>query len=337
LIAAGVPAVLAMQDQVPVNTAREFSRVFYRRLLAHGLVDLACNEARASLLTADLPGSAIPVLFSRLPDNRLIVPLESEQAVTLDLQSFEPETIFIPAGPFLMGSPTDAAAPEDEKPQHQVDLPAYRIGKFPVTNQQYLEYVRQTGAAAAPETGWKLARQGKVPDEAKLAHPVTGVSWDEALGYCHWLSQQTGRRYRLPTEAEWEKAARGVEDARPYPWGDAWDPARCNNESDDTTPVDRFGSQTPYGCFDMAGNVWEWTSTIWGSSRHDPDYRYPYQNDSREAPEAAARYREYRICRGGAYTDASDRLRCSARARYAADTRHKRRGFRVVMEAGEAR
>jgi iron(II)-dependent oxidoreductase len=83
----------------------------------------------------------------------------------------------------------------------------------------------------------------------------------------------------------------------------------------------------------MAGNVWEWTSTIWGSNRSDPDYSYPYQNDSREAPEAAARYREYRICRGGAYADASDRLRCSARARYAADTRHKRRGFRVVMEA----
>ena len=108
-----------------------------------------------------------------------------------------------------MGSAEDAA-PEEEKPQHQVDLPAYRIGKFPVTNRQYLEYVRQTGVAVASETGWKLARVGKAPDKAKLAHPIVGISWDEALAYCHWLSQQTGRHYRLPTEAEWEKAARGA-------------------------------------------------------------------------------------------------------------------------------
>ena len=93
LIASGVPAVLAMQDQVPLKTAREFSRVFYRRLLTHGLADLACNEARASLMTANLPGSTIPVLFSRLADNRLIAPLEGNQAASLDLQPFEPETV----------------------------------------------------------------------------------------------------------------------------------------------------------------------------------------------------------------------------------------------------
>jgi formylglycine-generating enzyme required for sulfatase activity len=249
---------------------------------------------------------------------------------------FEPETISIPPGAFVMGSELGDNVPAEETPQHEFNLPAYEIGKFSVTNEQYAEFVKQTSTSISQKAGWLLARVGKTPPQGKLNHPVVGISWDEALAYCRWLSQQTGRQYRLPTEAEWEKAARGTDDNRLYPWGNEWDPQRCHCRGQDTKPVDEFKPQSPYQCYDMVGNVWEWTSTIWGNDRAKPDYTYPYQRDGRDSLEASQQlYREYRVCRGGSYRDQPSRLRCSVRARYAADSQNGRRGFRVVKELEE--
>jgi len=250
-------------------------------------------------------------------------------------QPGEPETMIeIPAGPFTMGS--NSGEPH-EGPQHQLSLPAYAIGKFPVTNAEYHFYVKQTRTTVSPKAGWELASVGQAPPPDKLDHPVVGVSWDEAAAYCVWLSQVSGRRYRLPTEAEWEKAARGADDARCYPWGDDFAPDRCNTGSRDTAPVTAHApaGNSPFGCADMAGNVWEWTQTMWGQNKDEPDYSYPTpeQDDGRtQPPPDDAVFREYRICRGGSYKDKPARLRCASRARVAADSQHPRRGFRVVCE-----
>lgn len=247
---------------------------------------------------------------------------------------FEPETMLIPSGPFLMGN--DAVA--TEAPQHQVDLPAYAIGKCAVTNAQYAKFVRQQRYPVAPAAGWELAAVGQQPPLGKGDHPVVGVSWDEALAYCCWLSEVTGGSYRLPSEAEWEKAARGS-DGRLYPWGNTFEPMYCNAKgagSNNTLPVAAKSpaGDSPWGVAQMVGNCWEWTSTCWGTQRTTPTYRYPYRaDDGRERLDpAVGPYREYRICRGGSFACNPDRVTCSTRGRYLADSRDSQRGFRIVLE-----
>jgi formylglycine-generating enzyme required for sulfatase activity len=249
---------------------------------------------------------------------------------------YEPETILIPAGPFLMGY--DNGQPE-EAPQHQVNLPDYHIGKYPVTNQQYAVFIQHNRHYEPPTNPrWSL----REPPKGKTGHPVTGVSWNDALAYCAWLSEQTQqtRVYRLPSEAEWEKAARGG-DGRLYPWGNTWSDGLCNAAGTDTTPITtETGEPTypngagPYGCCDMLGNVQEWTNTLWGSDLTENSYPYEYNaQDGREDINAGQRLpRTYRVYRGGFFKDTSDTLRCSARAAANAASPSRWRGFRVVVE-----
>ncbi|MBI1879105.1 MAG: formylglycine-generating enzyme family protein [Chloroflexi bacterium] len=237
----------------------------------------------------------------------------------------EPETVPIPAGPFLMGS-LESAEP-NELPQHLVDLAAYRIGKYAVTNAQYAEFVKQAKYPAPPKGGWF----GKIPPKDKFDHPVVSVSWYDARAYCEWLSQQTGRIYRLPTEAEWEKAARGT-DGRLYPWGNEWNAGRCNCANTQTTAVAAYtAGQSPYGCYDMIGNVWEWTSTLWGPKWWESKFPYPYQpDDGRE--DLTATSTSHRLFRGGCFDEEIAQLRCSTRRWFAPDHQDKRCGFRVVLQ-----
>jgi formylglycine-generating enzyme required for sulfatase activity len=259
---------------------------------------------------------------------------------------FEPETVLIPAGPFLMGSQPHEDAPENETPQHEVNLPAYHIGKYPITNEQYAEFVKREGKQeyVPRRAGWFLGE----PPPDKLDHPVVGLNWRDAVAYCQWLGQETGRTYRLPTEAEWEKAASwAAEQAssgargrkRAYPWGDKFDQNKCNTSEagpGETTPVGKYSPQgdSPYGCADMAGNVQEWTSTLWGSSENRNDFPYPYRvNDGREDPKADEYLPQvYRVYRGGSFNDDSRQARCSARGCSDAATQVVWRGFRVVLE-----
>lgn len=248
-------------------------------------------------------------------------------------QPYEPETALIPAGSFLMGSPPGENIPPEETPQHEVILPDYRLGLFPVTHAQYAEFIKRNPQQDAPKrAGWFL----REPPAAKLNHPVIGVSWFDALAYCRWLSQATGRTYRLPTEAEWEKAASWTgQDKRVYPWGDTWQPAYCNTGSDETTPVSAYPEGvSAYGCYDLAGNTQEWVSTLWGNSLNESDYPYPYQaNDGREDLTADHRlHRVFRLHRGGAFRDPVLNLRCTARGLSDPDSKLRWRGFRVVLE-----
>ncbi|MBN2326473.1 MAG: formylglycine-generating enzyme family protein [Candidatus Omnitrophica bacterium] len=219
-------------------------------------------------------------------------------------ENFEPETVFIPAGTFTAGS-SDAErslyrVPRHESAAHRVYLPAYWIGRYEATNEQYEIFIEDGGYddpsywtpegwKARQEYGWSEPRCWRDPDYRGGRHvnlPVCALSWHEAQAYCRWLSQKTGRPYRLPTEMEWEKAARG-EDGRIFPWGGEWGPNFCNwygylgemrKKKGDTdrflglAPVGSFeNGKSPWGCFDMAGNVLEWCSDPW--SKDDATYR----------------------------------------------------------------
>ena len=164
----------------------------------------------------------------------------------------------------------------------------------------------------------------------KPDHPVTGVSWDDAGEFCRWLSAENKAIYTLPTEAEWEKAARGPE-GNIFPWGNSWKPENCNAEGrvGTTTPVNFFETLNTsyYKVVDMAGNVFEWTSTTIGNSEAFPSkYVYPYQmDDGREDPEAKTR----RVGRGGSYARGEAYCRGAFRFADLPTDRYLTQGFRV--------
>jgi formylglycine-generating enzyme required for sulfatase activity len=247
----------------------------------------------------------------------------------LSIQYFEPETIHIPAGTFGMGSHAGEGIPTHETPLHEVNLPEYRIGKYPVTNAQFEEFIRQTGRLVTPAMGWDGQR---VPPDREL-HPVSGVTWYEALAYCQWLGEKTGRKYSLPSEAQWEKACRGGR-ASSYPWGDELDPKRSNQGCAILAPVNAYPAQNDFGCFDLVGNIRQWTCTLWGEKRvaPAPKYAYPWQDDRRNDLSANRQIR--RVVRGSSFKDNPGTLRCSARSGQLPEDvgfPEARHGFRVVL------
>jgi formylglycine-generating enzyme required for sulfatase activity len=251
------------------------------------------------------------------------------QSREISIAYFEPETIYIAEGSFWMGSPIGEGAPDHETPQHEVYLSTYRIGKYPVTNAQYEEFISQTGRLARPVMGWDGQR---VPSGSEN-HPITGVTWYEALAYCQWLSEKTRRNYSLPNEAQWEKACRGGKQTI-YPWGNTFDPTRCNHGHPDIAPVDKYPAQNDFGCFDLVGNVRQWTCSLWGEKRitPDPKYNYPWKADRRNDLNANRQIR--RVVRGSAMNEAPNRLRCSARSGQPPDDAGlpgARHSFRVAM------
>jgi len=165
----------------------------------------------------------------------------------------EPKMVLIPAGEFTMGSDpgSDPDAVDNEQPQHTLYLPDYYLAKTPVTNAQYAAFVQATGHD--PPLRW----EGGKPPSGKEDHPVVFVTWHDAVAYSNWLAQATGKPYRLPSEAEWEKGARGS-DGRIYPWGNQWDADRCNTGEGgkgDTTPVGAYPQRGPP--LRIAGHGWQ--------------------------------------------------------------------------------
>ncbi len=209
------------------------------------------------------------------------------------------EFVYVPAGEFTMGS-NDGDS--NEKPVHTVYVDGYWIGRTEVTNAQYARCVEAGGCPAPDNNRWN--------DGAFAGHPVTDVSWENAVAYSRWLSQESGVTVRLPTEAEWEKACRG-DDLRPYPWGDAQPSAELLNFSEsgivDTTVAGSYpAGVSPYGALDMAGNVWEWTAD-WYSS----DY---YKQPSERNPTGPASG-DFRVLRGGSFYFYRYYVRCAFRLR----------------------
>lgn len=248
----------------------------------------------------------------------------------------------IPAGPFLMGSDTrkDPQASSEELPQHTITLPAYRISKYPITVAQFRSFVEggsYTKRAYWTDAGWRWREERQVvqpsywddPEWSTDNHPVVGVSWYEAVAYCRWLRALVTYEVRLPTEAEWEKAARGI-DGRIYPWGnEPPDETRCNFSKNvgRTTPVGKYSTRgdSPYGCADMAGNVTEWCHS---------EYRgYPYDpKDGRE--EISVIDTALHVLRSGAFYDNERSVRCAARQGANPGLVGKGIGFRVCALSG---
>ena len=267
----------------------------------------------------------------------------------------------VPAGPFLMGSTDkDGRAYSDEKPQHEQTISKpYAISLYPITNAQYTTFVQAGGYAERrywTEAGWAWRKREDVtgPKEYGMPfnlpnHPVVGVSWYEVVAFCRWLEEQlqvpgctlhvwtaAGEKIRevnvepgtfnvqLPTEPQWEKAARGT-DGRIYPWGKEPDPNRANyNDAGigTTSAVGCFPSgASPYGVEGLSGNVDEWCRTEWGGDyEHDKNY-----DDVRST--------DCRFVRGGAFNHHSWFVRCASRSNYLPHERHWNLGFRVCVAA----
>jgi serine/threonine-protein kinase len=224
----------------------------------------------------------------------------------------EPEWVEIPSGEFTMGSDKHDA---DEKPAHQRFLESFKIARVPTTNAQYLLFVQATGHPVPKH--WENNR----PPKGKEGHPVVQVSWHDAMAYCRWLSQVTGKQITLPTEAQWEKAARGT-DGRVYPWGNEFDCLKCNSARlgiGDTTPVGIFpAGASPYGVLEMSGNIWEWTNSLFNSS-YIP---------------MATEYKRYKVLRGGSWDDREEYKRLSYRYLDSSTDKLITMGFRCVWNLG---
>ena len=260
----------------------------------------------------------------RIPQLELLLGKEAKP-----IAPYEPEMVWVEAGDFWMGRDVAPQTPIEETPQHQLFLPTFQIAKFPVTNAQYVEFLKQK-RLPSPK-GWLGSNPPRdVSGQSGLQLPVVNVSWFDAVAYCAWLAEVTERPYRLPTEAEWEKAARGP-NGQLYPWGDEWDLSGGHFQGSKLSVVGAYtDGESPYGCFDMLGNVREWVSTAWGSQYDVPDYLYPYDSDDgRESLEVQGEI--YRIVRGSSFNDPQTRHLCTTRAWYAPKNKHKSRGFRVAL------
>ncbi len=252
------------------------------------------------------------------------------------------ELVPIPAGPFMMGtSLLDTEYFKEmgwewvkyylrehykwEHPAHNVELAAFALSRFPVTNRQYLEFIRNNNHPT-PYHWIDNIYESDADD-----HPVVNVTWYDAQEYCAWLSRETGKCYRLPTEAEWEKAARGRDGYR-WSWGNEWNSKCCNSKdyaAGHTLPVNHFSqeSASPYDIMDCLGNVAEWCNTKWGSQWMSPTYRYPYSAlDGRELKEG----NELRVIRGGSFSSPIGDVRCASRSRFPPHQKIPSLGFRCV-------
>jgi formylglycine-generating enzyme required for sulfatase activity len=230
----------------------------------------------------------------------------------------------------------------------KVHVTEFQMARYPVTNAQFQCFVDAGGYDEErywTEAGWAW-RQGESeqfvwvyhgpkrweyglfpPEGANL--PVVYITWHEALAYTRWLAEVTDKPYRLPTEAEWEKAARGDKDRREYPWGDKFDPEKANlNIGDEkiggTSPVGIYpGGASPYGIMDLSGNVWEWCSSLYQDYPYEPD-------DGREDLEAEG----IRVLRGGSWVSGVERsARGSSRYVVRPSLFYDDFGFRILVSA----
>jgi formylglycine-generating enzyme required for sulfatase activity len=243
--------------------------------------------------------------------------------------------VIVPAGEFTMGgNATDELAEclanfhqdcqlswfKDEEPVHKVQLAAFHIDPYEVTNSQY-KACEDAGVCKPPQSSASETRERYYENAEYDGYPVIQVTWEQAKVYCEW------RGARLPSEAEWEKAARGT-DERAYPWGGELDEtfANFNWNIGDTTAVGSYESgKSPYGLYDMSGNVWEWVSSL-----HQP---YPYRpDDGRESLTANGR----RIVRGGSWgQDGNNSVRTTYRFAYDPGRAATDIGFRCARDADQ--
>ncbi|MEW6668488.1 MAG: SUMF1/EgtB/PvdO family nonheme iron enzyme [Thermodesulfobacteriota bacterium] len=319
------------------------------------LLEIGVQRAQDRSLGRDML-QRVPESLTELLSTNSLTPLERAMAgktlAKLGDPRFDPDMWYllkkddlgfveIPEGNFRMGSDKnkDPNAYDDEVPMHQVGLPTYYIGKYPVTVAQFRSFVEKSGHKSTDKDRLKGIEN----------HPVVLVSWYDGVAYCEWLTKQFRESkntpewiktllqqkwiVRLPTEAEWEKAARGT-DGRSFPWGNETDPRRANYGETGIGATSAVGcfqkGVSPYGVLDMAGNVLEWTQSLWGKDFQKPEFKYPYDpDDGRENLKAGDEV--LRVLRGGAFLGDQWFVRCAYRVRLDPDNRFDFIGFRVVL------
>lgn len=290
-------------------------------VIADTVVVVQSPDWRAVALVPELPA----------PKGRVVAPSRLPRAVEarsgrIFARSDHAEMVFVPEGPFVMGYDTGYGSPEWEKPLRDVHLSGYLIDRHEVTVAQFRRFCRETDRT--------MRRQ---PDTSGPTHPVVNVTWHDAVAYCEWVGR------RLPTEAEWEKAARGS-DQRLYPWGNQIEYGRCNqyNAIDnhaELAPVGTYvgdgpgmqafakekrvsSGESPFGCLDMAGNASEWCSDWYSPSA--------YSTDGVRDPQGPGNGTQ-RVVRGGSYEDGWDPIRSSARQRLEPEKWSRCVGFRTAI------
>jgi iron(II)-dependent oxidoreductase len=297
---------------------------------------------RGALLAADviqhLPdrSQAITTLLQGLIDMGRLTARERAAAGKILSRSDDPRDLEaladVPGGTFIMGSTTHP----NSMPVHKVSLAPFRIGIFPVVNASYRRFIDSTGRHwPSPE----------VRKPARSNAPTTDLTWHDANAYCCWLTElwqsegriTAGEMVRLPTEAEWERAARGDQpdkgDQIIYPWAGAWNDDAANAEPagfNDIISVGLFpAGRSPFGCYDMAGQVWEWCSTLWGEAMGTPTFAYPYRTDGREDQTAPDSVR--RVLRGGCFSSPPQKSNATYRGSLEANGFWRGNGFRIVV------
>jgi formylglycine-generating enzyme required for sulfatase activity len=280
----------------------------------------------ANVLESRLPAILAGFLAVTVPELSVAM-IEAGPADEHEGQSFVEEKtgirfLWVPGGTFMMGADDIS---DEERPPHQVQLSGYWLAQAPVTNRQYEIFLREQQGSREP----RLWRQRKYNQPEQ---PVVGVSWLEAKEFCRWLSKMSGQKMELPTETQWERAARGA-DGRNYPWGDEEpDGTRAHHgKSLDDAPIP-VGSlpagRGPYGHLDLAGNVREWCRDVWDGRAYEKrgeltvDPEAPGEEDGE--PGAA------RACRGGDFGSESRYLRSAYRDGSLADDWGRGLGFRVA-------
>lgn len=276
------------------------------------LADRVAGAIAASVAVGGIPSSlrrGAGEALSRLGDPRVVDDL-----------------VTVPAGTYLMGGELHP----NSMPRHRVTLPAFRIARHPVTVAAYGRFADATGRAWASP-----ARR----DPARQNHPATDLTWHDARAYCDWLTAEWRRDnrlpahevFRLPTEREWEAAARGAV-GFDWPWGNAWAPDHCNGDEaglNDTCAVGLFPEgNAPSGAADMAGNIWEWCTTLWGRDMAAPTYTYPWTDDGREALDASGDIR--RVLRGGCFSSPGYKSNGIYRGSLEPGGSWRGNGFRIV-------
>jgi gamma-glutamyl hercynylcysteine S-oxide synthase len=295
----------------------------------------------AALLAAQLSRDATPALAHALHEAVAgdALPLPQRVAAGAQLARHgDPrdldELCDVPGGAFVMGSGThpNAAAP------HVVHVAPFRIGRYPVANRLYARFIAESGRP------WR-SEDGRRADRANA--PAVDLTWHDARACCAWLTARwrlegrilAGAVVRLPTEPEWEYAARGAQpdgDGIVYPWHGGWQALRCNSDEaglNDTCAMGLFPAGASWcGAEDMAGNIWEWCSTLWGEEMAAPRFRYPYAADGREDGDAGSHVR--RVLRGGCFSSGREKACCTYRGSLEPEGFWRGNGFRVVVAGG---
>jgi len=240
--------------------------------------------------------------------------------------------VHVPAGDFFMGSSdSDASADGDEKPMHSVSLDDFWIDKHEVTNEQFARFLNEKGNQEEDGVSWMnvedessniVYQGGQYRSRSRYEdHPVTYVSWYGAKSYCQWAGKG------LPTEAQWEKAARGT-DGKIWPWGNDWNEDKANSKDagpGHTTTVGSYpDGASPYGCMDMAGNAWEWVA-----DRYQRDYYQTAPNRNPQGPDQGVP----RVLRGGSWALPQRLTRCAGRFGLIPSVRRNYLGFRCASSS----